>query len=95
MVSDLDVRIREEVGASATSLTEVFGVGPILAAKIIGLVGDVSRFPGKGHGNRRLNHALHMIALNQVRYKGEGGGSPERDRRARRTTRPIGGASRP
>jgi transposase len=48
-ISELDVRIREEVGASATSLTEVFGVGPILAAKIIGLVGDVSRFPGKGH----------------------------------------------
>jgi transposase len=48
-ISELDVRIREEVEASATSLTEVFGVGPILAAKIIGLVGDVSRFPGKGH----------------------------------------------
>ena len=24
-------------------------------------------------GNRRLNHALHMIAINQVRYRGEGG----------------------
>jgi transposase len=48
-ISELDVRIRQEVEASATSLTEVFGVGPILAAKIIGLVGDVSRFPGKRH----------------------------------------------
>jgi transposase len=48
-ISELHVRIRQEVEASATSLTEVFGVGPILAAKIIGLVGDVSRFPGKRH----------------------------------------------
>ncbi|MDQ5812891.1 MAG: IS110 family transposase [Actinomycetota bacterium] len=69
-----------------------------MAAKIIALVGDVRRFPTKGHfasyagvapvevssgevvrhwlslaGNRRLNHALHMIAINQVRYEGKGG----------------------
>ena len=30
-------------------LTEIFGVGPILAAKIVGIVGDVSRFPSKAH----------------------------------------------
>src|SRR5919107_1485274 len=35
--------------ASGTALTEVFGVGPILAAKIVGIVGDVSRFPSKAH----------------------------------------------
>ena len=35
--------------ASGTTLTEIFGVGPILAAKIVGLVGDVSRFPSKAH----------------------------------------------
>src|SRR5688500_17075080 len=73
-------------------LTEIFGVGPILAAKIIGIVGDVSRFPSKAHfasyagvapieassgevvrhkvslaGNRRLNQAMHMIAVCQAR----------------------------
>ncbi len=32
--------------ASGTTLTEVFGVGPILAAKI---VGNVARFPSKAH----------------------------------------------
>jgi transposase len=31
------------------SLTEVYGLGAILAAKIIGRVGDVRRFPSKGH----------------------------------------------
>lgn len=97
-IATLGAEIREKVQRSDTSLTEIFGVGPILAAKIIGLTGNVERFPSKGHfasyagvapievssgevmrhrlslaGNRRLNHALHMIAINQVRYKGKGG----------------------
>jgi transposase len=38
------------VQASGTTLTEIFGgVGPILAARIIGKVGDVGRFPTKSH----------------------------------------------
>ena len=45
----LEEHIREEVEASATTLTGVFGVGPVLAAKIVGIVGDVARFPSKGH----------------------------------------------
>jgi transposase len=48
-IASLDERIREEVGASGTTLTEVFGVGSILAAKIFGIVGDVGRFPNKEH----------------------------------------------
>ncbi len=35
--------------ASGTTLTEMFGVGPFLAARILGIVGDVSRFPSKAH----------------------------------------------
>jgi len=45
----LEEHIREEVEASGTTLTGVFGVGPVLAAKIVGIVGDVARFPSKGH----------------------------------------------
>ena len=37
-------RITEAVTASATSLTDIFGVGPIIAALIIGYSGDVTRF---------------------------------------------------
>jgi transposase len=81
------------VEASGTGLIEIFGVGPILAAKIIGIVGNVVRFPTKAHfasycsgtapveassgevvrhrlslaGNRRLNNALHMVAICQAR----------------------------
>ncbi len=91
-VASLDECIREEVGASGTTLPEVFGVGSILAAKIVGIVGDVGRFANKEHfasyagvapieassgevvrhkvslaGNRRLNQAMHMIAVCQAR----------------------------
>jgi transposase len=48
-IADLDERIEAEVQASGTTLTEIFGIGPILAARIIGTVGDVMRFPTKAH----------------------------------------------
>src|SRR5215217_2577311 len=48
-IADLNGRIEAEVEASGTTLTEIFGIGPILAARIIGTVGDVGRFPTKGH----------------------------------------------
>jgi transposase len=48
-IANLNERIEAEVEASGTTLTEIFGVGPILAAKIIGTVGSVARFPTKAH----------------------------------------------
>ena len=97
-IADLDERIEAEIEASGTTLTEVFGIGPILAARIIGRVGDVARFPTKAHfasysgtapleassgdvvrhrlslaGNRKLNYALHMVALCQARSDARGG----------------------
>jgi transposase len=48
-ITDLNERIEAEVQASGTTLTQIFGVGPILAATIIGAVGNVARFPSKGH----------------------------------------------
>src|SRR5688500_11214025 len=35
-IAELNERIEAEVEASGTALTEIFGIGPILAAKIIG-----------------------------------------------------------
>jgi hypothetical protein len=82
------------VRASGTSLTQIFGVGPVIAATVIGAVRDVSRFPDRDHfaayngtapievssgrrkvyrlsrrGNRRVNHAIHMAAVTQIRYR--------------------------
>jgi transposase len=89
-------RITAAVSASRTTLTELFGVGPIVAATVIGEAGDVSRFPTRDRfaayngtapievssgerrrkvfrlslrGNRRLNHAIHMAAVTQIRFR--------------------------
>ena len=48
-IAELNGRIEAEVEASGTTLTEIYGIGPILAARILGTVGDVRRFPSKGH----------------------------------------------
>jgi transposase len=48
-IADLNKRIGAEVEASGTTLTQIFGVGPILAARIMGTVGSVARFPSKAH----------------------------------------------
>ena len=37
------------VAASGTTVTDVFGVGPIVAALLIGHTGDIARFPTAGH----------------------------------------------
>jgi len=85
--------LREAVEAAGTSLTGIYGVGPVVAGLLIGYTGDVSRFPTRHHyatyngtapidassgsrkrhrlnprGNRMLNHALHLIAITQLRY---------------------------
>ena len=48
-IAELNTRVEAEVEASRTNLTQIFGIGPILAATILGTVGDVGRFPSKGH----------------------------------------------
>ncbi|HEX6710869.1 MAG TPA: IS110 family transposase [Rubrobacter sp.] len=48
-IADINERIGAEVEASGTIITQIFGIGPILAATIIGAVGNVGRFPTKAH----------------------------------------------
>jgi len=40
-------RIKEAVKASVTSVTEIYGVGPVLAAQLIGYSGDVRRYANR------------------------------------------------
>jgi transposase len=42
-------RIRTAVAASGTTVTDVYGVGPIVAAFLVGYSGDMSRFATPGH----------------------------------------------
>ena len=87
-------KLAAAVRASGTTVTEVFGVGPAVAATVIGDVRGISRFPSRDcfaacngtapaevssgnrkvyrlslRGNRRLNHAIHMAAVTQIRCK--------------------------
>jgi hypothetical protein len=101
----LDAQMRESkkklavvVKASGTSLTGLFGVGPVNAATVIGDAADVARFASRDRfaayngtapievssgnrkiyrlslrGNRRINHAIHMAAITQIRHSHSGG----------------------
>ena len=42
-------RLKAVVAASRSSVTKVYGVGPVIGATVIGLTGDVTRFPNRGH----------------------------------------------
>ncbi len=42
-------RIRTAVAASGTSLTEIYGCGPICAAMILGHTGNIERFATRSH----------------------------------------------
>ena len=46
---ELHGRVNDAVRASGTSVTDVFGVGPIVACYLIGYSGDIRRFPSAGH----------------------------------------------
>jgi transposase len=92
-INAVKTRTRDAVAASGTTLTELHGVGPIVAAIVLGQVGDPRRFatrdrfaayngtapieassgPRVRHrlnqrGNRRLNHAMHLIAVTQIAH---------------------------
>jgi transposase len=85
-------RIATAIKASNTTLTEIFGIGPVIACYLIGFTGDIDRFASRDgyaayngtapverssggrkvhrvsqRGNRRLNHALHLAAICQIR----------------------------
>ena len=48
-IVEVEARIKTAVLQSKTSLLQLFGVGPVLAAKLLGEVGDIGRFPTKHH----------------------------------------------
>ena len=74
-------KLAAAVKSSGTTLTEVFGVGPVIAGTIIGDVADVSRFPGRDHfasyngtapvevssGNRKI-HRLSLRGNRRVNH---------------------------
>ena len=86
------------VAETGSALMQLNGIGPSGAARLLGDIGDVSRFPTKGHfasrngtapldassgeqtrhrlsraGNRRINRALHIMAVVRLRHPGTDG----------------------
>ena len=49
MAKTLKARAKIAVAASGTTVTAVYGVGPIVAATLIGHAGDITRFPNADH----------------------------------------------
>jgi len=85
-------RVEAAVRADGTRLTELPGVGPVVAARLLGHCGRIERFPSAAHfasysgtaplaassgdlvrhrlsrrGDRKLNAALHVVAVTQMR----------------------------
>ena len=48
-LGELHTRIVDAINAADTSVTDVFGVGPIVAAYLLGYSGDIRRFATAGH----------------------------------------------
>jgi transposase len=94
----IGTQIAAAVAATGTTLTSLFGIGPVIAGRLLAETGDVARFATKDKfasyngtapidassgeharhrlsraGNRRINHALHMMAVTQIRYPGTKG----------------------
>ena len=86
------------VAESGTTLMTLYGIGPLIAGRILAEAGDVARFATKDKfasyngtapidvssgdqvrhrlsraGNRRNCHALHVMAVTQIRYPGTAG----------------------
>jgi transposase len=85
------------VAETGSGLMRLNGIGPSGAARLLGDIGDVTRFPTKAHfaswngtapldassgdqtrhrlsraGNRRINRALHIMAIVQLRHDTDG-----------------------
>jgi hypothetical protein len=94
----IGAQIATLVTATDTTLTSLFGIGPVIAGRLLAETGNVARFATKDKfasyngtapidassgeqarhrlsraGNRRINHALHMMAVTQIRYPGTEG----------------------
>jgi transposase len=93
-LADSKKRLAAVVAASGTTTTDIFGVGPVVAAIVVGITGDIGRFANRDRfaafngtapvevssgarkiyrlsrrGNRQLNHAIHIVAVSQIRHR--------------------------
>ncbi|WP_284991232.1 IS110 family transposase [Arthrobacter sp. efr-133-TYG-120] len=71
-----EAQTRDALAASATTLQEIPGVGALLAAKLLGHVGDITRFPSASHFASYTGTApLDASSGNQNRHRLNTGGN--------------------
>ena len=68
-------RIRVAVAASGSTVTDVHGVGPVMAAYILGHTGDIGRFPSSGHyarynGTAPINASTALVKRHRLNRDG-------------------------
>ncbi|MGW1917561.1 transposase [Streptomyces sp. NPDC002076] len=75
-VKDNEAEMRDALAATRTTLTALPGLGTVLAAKVLGHVGDVSRFPTEHHFASYTGSApLDASSGNNVRHRLNTGGN--------------------
>jgi len=96
-IKQSNAALTDLIAATGSKLQQLNGIGPSVAARLLGDIGDVSRFASRNHfaswsgtapldassgdqhrhrlsraGNRRINRALHIMAVVQLRHDTEG-----------------------
>jgi transposase len=72
-----DKELRELVAATGTSLLQLHGIGPSGAARLLVEVGDITRFPDRGHfasGTAPPRSTLPPATTSDTGYRGPGTG---------------------
>ncbi|MFD5430400.1 IS110 family transposase [Streptomyces sp. NPDC127084] len=76
LVKDNEAQMREALAATRTTLTSLPGLGTVLAAKVLGHVGDVNRFPTEHHFASYTGSApLDASSGDNVRHRLNNGGN--------------------
>jgi transposase len=91
-IKQANAALTELIAATGSGLRQLNGIGPSVAARLLGDIGDITRFASRDHfaswngtapldassgdqqrhrlsraGNRRINRALHIMAVVQLR----------------------------
>ena len=75
-LADNKAQLRDALAATASTLTQVHGLGVVLAAKLLGHVGDIGRFPSQDHfASYTATAPLDASSGNQQRHRLNTGGN--------------------
>jgi transposase len=76
LIKDNETQMRDALDATATTLTELPGMGIVLAAKVLGHVGNIDRFPTEHHFASYTGSApLEASSGNTIRHRLNTGGN--------------------